>query len=582
MPLFTFPLALMGLAAAPALVAIYWFRSRARIQRTPSLLLWMNEKQRWDGGRRLERLQTPLLFFLELLTIILLSLAAAGPVMRAAERGRSLIVVLDDSFSMLAGAEENVRVRAEHAIESEAAAGGYESIRFVLAGETPQLLGQTSGGGGQVRQLLQNWRCGAADSKLDEAIAFAFELGAARTRVLAITDRAPASELSDGRLQWWAFGKPAANLAFVNAARTRQDNEERVLLEIANLSAQSETTTLTIESQAPQTLRLGAGETKRIVFSLKPDSPVIKAALERDGLLEDNEVLLSPAPLRMVRTELRVSEPSLHDPVERALRSLSDVILTSDAPQLILTDASASNQETGDAWILRLSDEADAASFLGPFVMDRAHPLTEGLSLGGVVWAAGRSTSVAGAPVITAGNIPLLTDLSRSANSSLPGRHELLLRLRSRLSTLQQTPNFPILLANLIRWRGDSAPGLRESNIRLGSEANLVVASNVGQATVVPPNGVALRLPAQDNRLLVKADQKGVYSVTADGTQYRFTANALNRSESDLRAAASGRWGDWTGAATLQWEYRSIAWAFLLPALAALATHAWLTRRQAR
>src|SRR5882672_5647578 len=104
MPVFTFTFAFIGLLAAPALVAIYWLRSRSRDRRVSSLLLWLDERRIWKGGRFIHRLQTPLLFFLELLAILLLVTAAAGPMMRAGESGRPLAVVLDDSFSMLAGA----------------------------------------------------------------------------------------------------------------------------------------------------------------------------------------------------------------------------------------------------------------------------------------------------------------------------------------------------------------------------------------------------------------------------------------------------------------------------------------------
>jgi Aerotolerance regulator N-terminal len=180
MPVFTFPIAFLAVLAVPALVAIYWLRNRAREQRVSSLLLWMHEAQRWDGGRRIRRLQTPLLFFLELLTILLLAAAAAGPVMRAGERGRPLVVVLDDSFSMLAGGERGARAQAVQAIERELRANRYDSVRFVLAGESPQLLGETISRADQARALLESWRCGAARASLDEAIAFAFELGGAR------------------------------------------------------------------------------------------------------------------------------------------------------------------------------------------------------------------------------------------------------------------------------------------------------------------------------------------------------------------------------------------------------------------
>src|SRR5262247_1864721 len=104
MPVFTFSFAFIALLAVPALIAIYWLRNQSRERRVSSLLLWLDERQRWEGGRRIHRLQTPLLFFLERRSILLIVMAAAGPMMRAGESGRPLVVVLDASFSMPAGA----------------------------------------------------------------------------------------------------------------------------------------------------------------------------------------------------------------------------------------------------------------------------------------------------------------------------------------------------------------------------------------------------------------------------------------------------------------------------------------------
>ena len=90
------------LAAVPALLAIYWLRQRARERQVSSLLLWRAEREVWDGGRRWEHLQLPVLFWLELVVLLSLLGAAARPLLRAGESSRPLVVVLDDSFSMLA------------------------------------------------------------------------------------------------------------------------------------------------------------------------------------------------------------------------------------------------------------------------------------------------------------------------------------------------------------------------------------------------------------------------------------------------------------------------------------------------
>ncbi|MBO0727060.1 MAG: hypothetical protein J2P52_15760, partial [Blastocatellia bacterium] len=97
--------------------------------------------------------------------------------------------------------------------------------------------------------------------------------------------------------------------------------------------------------------------------------------------------------------------------------------------------------------------------------------------------------------------------------------------------------------------------------------------------SVIDPRRGARRLPARDNEVLIKADVPGVYEISANQNKYSFAANALQREESDLTGASSGRWGNWANSMALQWEYRGVAWALLLLALGALVVHAWLIAR---
>jgi hypothetical protein len=593
MPVFTFPLAFLGLLAIPVLIAIYWLRSRAREHQVSSLLLWLDERQMWEGGQQIHRLQTPLLFFLELLAIILLVTSAAGPMRRAGDTGVPLVIVLDDSFSMLAGGAESVKNRAAKAIENELRANRYDPVRFLLAGESPQLLGEAVTGVDQAMKYLDEWRCSAQTSKLDEAIVFAFELGGSRARVLAITDHKPEQELNDSRLQWWAFGSSRPNAAFVNATRTTRDNEDRVLLEIANLSTSSNPTTLTIESNGQseinnqqsatrdtqrgvQSISLGPNETRRLVFALPVGAPPLIARLSDDALNVDNEIVLAPEGKKLVRTHLQVQDQTLRRLVEQALQSSQSVLLTTDKPDLLVTDGEELGSDRADAWTLKIISEKDAASYLGPFVIDRSHPLSEGLSLGGVVWGSGKGTQFPGTPIITAGNIPLLTDVERA------GRHELRLRLRPDLSTLPETPNWPVFFWNLVDWRARATPGLQQSNVRLGSDTTLTVETGVDSVEITDPQRNVKPAPVRERVVTIKADMAGVYEINTGRNKYSFAANALRREESDLSQATSGRWGNWAKASELQWEYRSMAWVLLLLAMIVLAIHAWLVARNTK
>ena len=136
----TYPLALLGLAGVPLLVGIYLLRNRFRRQPVSSLMLWLDAREVRQGGTRIRRLQTPLLFLLELLAILLLVLAAAEPRSACSQAARPLVVVLDDSFSMLAGGEESPRRQSIRAVLELMHTRPPSSIRFVLAGDKPHLL----------------------------------------------------------------------------------------------------------------------------------------------------------------------------------------------------------------------------------------------------------------------------------------------------------------------------------------------------------------------------------------------------------------------------------------------------------
>src|ERR1700739_230067 len=101
-PLLTYPLALIALATIPALTAIYVLRNRFRRRQVSSLVLWRFHVESKAGGAKIHRLQLPLLFFLELLALMLLVVAATGPQWKLPQSARPLIVVLDDSFAMRA------------------------------------------------------------------------------------------------------------------------------------------------------------------------------------------------------------------------------------------------------------------------------------------------------------------------------------------------------------------------------------------------------------------------------------------------------------------------------------------------
>src|SRR5947208_552020 len=293
LPIFTSPLALYGLLALPALAVIYLLRNRYRRQVVSSLLLWLDPHQPREGGPRLDRLQTLLLFLLELLLLSLLALAAAGPFLPAPQAQRPLVVVLDDSYSMLAGEPDSPRASALAALDQELRRSGRPSIRFVLAGDRPVLLGPPVRSTREALRQLDRWRCLSPGAALDEALTLAAEVGGEAAALLVLTDHPPAKPLDSGRVLWRAFGRPRPNVAIVSAARSSRDGAERCVIAVENLDDAEKSTTLIVESGEPATvivrreLRLKPGVPEAVVFPLKEGTGALHAQIDGDALVID-------------------------------------------------------------------------------------------------------------------------------------------------------------------------------------------------------------------------------------------------------------------------------------------------------
>ena len=585
----TSPWMLLGLAALPVLAAVYWFRSRTRRVVVSNLAFWADPRAPRQGGRILHRLQTPLCLFLEIAAILLLVIAAAGPALPNRDVVYPLVVVLDDSYSMQAHAEaarhagqtEPVRVRnlAATALAEELRRRNY-AARFVVAGVQPRLAGEAAESHDRIDDVLKQWTCQSPTANLSAAVALAAELGGPAARILVLTDHAPTSELAGGQVQWWAFGSRLANMAFTAAARTRSADGERVLLELANLSGSSGNATLTLEggeseAAGKRSFLLAGGAATQLFLNLPASSPVLHATLGDDALEIDNRVTLLPEPTKPLRVTVDIAQAPLRQAVRHALEATAATVDVTERPELIVCDSSRAM--AGEAWQLEIVGGDDPAPYAGPFVIDRTHALTKGLSLHNAVWSAVADPSAGGLPIITAGNVPLLTESEDAA-----GRRRLQMGFVAGTSNLQDMPDWPILFANLVQWRRAGLPGIMTPNVRLGQTVSVTLAGEPGRVQVMDPSGSRRDLELRGQHLALPAETVGLHALRVPGTEYAFSCNALSRDESDLTRSETGRWGRWDGSAVYEEQRAGLSWFLLLVAMTVLAAHLAVVARGTR
>ncbi len=527
-PFLTSPLALFALAGVPALIAIYLFQRRFRVREVSSLMLWDVIRQPASGGRKRERLQLPLTFWLEVLAVILLALAAAGPLLPWRSRSRPLVIVCDDSLSMQAG---DARAKAIAFADGELAKHNFSPVRIIVAGATPRF-----------EKDFEQWACTSPSSDLDAAIALAASAAGRSALVLVLTDHPPDRPPDPGRIRWQAFGRALPNLGFVSATRAG----DRVLLEIANDSSSPQSTTLHLVRD----MRIDVPPHTRHRVQLTVPAGVIEAKLSDDAAAFDNQVVLLPDRRPPLRVALRVQDET----IESALRATSRVALENIRPQLIITD-----RATNEDWSVEVQRAPGGAAFVGPYVMDRTSPLTTGLRLDGLVWGAARG-AMQGQPVVFAGDQPLVT---------VDG-HRVRIRFDRTISNLHHSPAWPALWWNLVEWRSAQLPGPRSANVSLGT--NAFVNLETPSAVVIAPDGE--RRTVNGPAAVIAATQPGIWNVGP----YSFACNAIAPGETDLTHNRSGGWGKWNDEALQSAGFENIAWILLLIALAALIAHQRVTR----
>src|SRR5690606_21118409 len=194
-----------------------------------------------------------------------------------------------------------------------------------------------------------------------------------------------------------------------------------------------------------------------------------------DGLAIDNRMLLVEPKVRTVRVANLLADGLPRQLVERVLKIIPDVETTAADEAHIRIAPAAELPEANPAltWLgigplsTAESDQKQAKDLLGPFIIERQHPLMEGILLGGVVWGGVQPVSLSVTPLVSAGNMPLLAQLRGTRTTAY------LMNIDLARSNLSESPDWPILLTNLVERRRDDLPGLRRWNYRLGEEIAL-------------------------------------------------------------------------------------------------------------
>lgn len=548
---FANPLGLLALLALPIVVALHLFRRRFRPRVVSALFLWGEPRDTASAGRRRERLLRSPSFWSELAAALCFALALAGPRSCGASSARHLVLVFDGSASMSArGTQGSAAERALEAArrELDALPGGSRATSIV-SGRRPRVLAGPAALVDEARERLADYRPAANRHDLGESVALAIELAGGGPCIL-YTDRFEPDAVPR-EVELRALGEPLDDVAIARAGRAVNESGtgERVLVTLASYarSPRRAHVSLAADSQAlaERDVELAPSQRVELAFSLPEGAPPVEVCVDAgDALAIDDRALLLPPPRRRIALASGLDEREsrvvgLMDASgkgSRIARWLAIVPESFEAPDPALAQLAIARGPIGDdsTWCLTLeSDASEHVELLSPFLVERGHPWLAGVALDGVVWSACEGVALGGIPLVSAGQRVLLAE-DRESNRVL-----LRANVDPARSTLWNSPDWPILLANLAEARRRELPGPGAVNLASG-ESLLYRTESPGAFVLRGPDGERT-LFAQDLVAVDDLEQPGLYVLQRDGRDLaRYALSFADEAESDLRSLSSG------------------------------------------
>jgi hypothetical protein len=605
---FSTPLGLLALLGLPAIVGLHLFRRRFQPRTTSALFLWGVEDKNPASGRKRQPLHRSKSLWLELLAALLLALFLAGFDPFGERRAEHFVAVLDGSNSMLAsgrtadGGEASSAADAARDLVAERldALGGADRVTLIESGSPPRLLCGPAASKAEARSALANYAPARIQDGRAASLALALEVTGGEGRVLWVGDTFLEDELPP-EVEVVAVGEAQANWALTQVRRRRVDPEtDRISFTVASFAGLPRELRAVVRAEAdPEPLVERAFDLEpegreTLSLELPASAPTLRLELTPDDHPVDDTAWLAPLPPRELRLfseltgdqawRLGLADPRDERP-ERWLELIGEARFVEqvDSADLVLSwgsaDADGSNAASGGRGLgsrLHLRPpQGEGQTWIGPFLVERAHPLLEGVSLDGVAWHGDPARQVTGVTLAAAGPASLISErMSR-------GRRGFELHIDPERSTLWRTPDWPILLSNWARLVRSELPGPQRTTLAAG-EGLTWIADGSAELRVLGPN-VDQTFLADRSLTLDAFDRPGLYTVEVDGRErFEVAVNGLDEGESDLRARGGGRRPSQNASATATASRGPWTLALLALTLLAWVFDAWALRRDAQ
>lgn len=610
------PIWLLLLGLIPVLLIIHSLKPKAREVDVTGLFLWQGALKEVRGGSRIQSLMRNLPLLLQILIVILSSLALAEPVWtRLTSITGNVVLVLDSSASMQTrttrgtrfdkGKAEALRLISELSDES--------GMLIIEAGNRPEIKSPFSKDKKRLREAIEGIQPLDVSGDLTSAVylALSFVEPASEDKVYLITDGAIKGLTrllqKHRKLHPLIISEGESNVGITNF-QCRPDPGIRdvyqALIEIKNFNPNPVVCPIQItigkETVFKKTVGLKGLEKKGFLIPLlRPGSGIAKASLDfQDDFPLDNQaysivqpsgelsILMVTRGNYFLKTLLEAYPHFRVDMVKEINPSAwEEQVRNHDL--VILDGISPPATERGNFLMINAFSPSIPITKVGlkenPAILDwdRSHPVMQDLDLGTLQI---RSASLVKAetgikPLLEARNQGLIYAYEKE------GLRAVLINFDLKQSDLPFRVAFPVLMTNCFRWLQPHQFSFAPQQVKAGEPFPLYLRPATQSVSIGLPSGKWVRQPVPSNPFPFRHTEKlGVYTVLEKEKRTYFAVNLFDESESDIRVDPSG-WGkqpDRPGAGKETAPTAVQTWFLVLlgaVVLLVLEFYIWLNRR---
>ncbi len=555
---FLFPLGLLGLLGIPVIILIYILQSKYTEQTVPSTYLWTLSEKFLKRKNPLSGLTGWISLLLQILTVAILSLIIAHPVITLPDAAHDYCFILDASGSMTM--EENGERRFDMAKDEIA-----DVVRHASEGSTYTLYSVSDTTVKTFHALRDKETAlrlleGAVPAQV--ALSHADLLKAAQTvfdenrsaRIYLITDK---DYQTHENLEWISVGSPdVENYAVFDVTYSHSGARLEVSANaVSYLSDKKLELCLSVNGEAVDTqiLSVRAGEHTPITLSASVstfDSFTVEV-LNADGYAADNRITTYNLKSDKTYSTLIVSEKSFF--FEAVIDALTDAEVVTVTPDeyaqvketygLYIFDSYAPPAlPDGSVWLINVDESIDGAGFgvRGRNELREAATLERSSSTATAVrtlldGVEGESIYISGSYIKYSGmylNHATLFSYDSNplifAGANARGQRQVVFGFDLHQSDLALSTDFVTLAGNLLDYSFPNV--IDETSFTVGEEAVINLVANSSNLTAKAPSGRDLYMETNGTVATLSLDEVGTYvislSIAGRDVSYRIYAGA--------------------------------------------------------